>query len=277
MKYKMVCIDMDGTMLGSTKKISKRTLHVIKKCSEKGVKIVVTTGRLFSNASYYSNLIGVNTPVISANGAEVREHIKEEVIYKSPLSCKSCEKLLKLIKKYNIIAHFHTSDTIIANSYISYLAGKRVMGWVEHPKYKTKLELKLKKSECLKMIRDYEGQILKCILFSFNNKKLGRFREEVEKIPELVAFVGGRRSLEINSVGVSKGNAVKVLAQKYNIKMEEIICIGDNENDISMIEVAGIGVAMKNGIDQLKEKAQYITDTNDNDGVAKALEKYILN
>jgi hydroxymethylpyrimidine pyrophosphatase-like HAD family hydrolase len=76
--------------------------------------------------------------------------------------------------------------------------------------------------------------------------------------------------------GVSKGRAVEILAAFYNIKREEIICIGDNENDISMIKYAGMGVAMGNSENFIKELANYVTDTNVNDGVAKAIEKLIL-
>ena len=86
-------------------------------------------------------------------------------------------------------------------------------------------------------------------------------------------FGAGSRSLEINHQGVSKGRAVKALADYYGIKREEIVCIGDNENDISMIEYAGLGVAMGNAIDQVKALADYITDSNKEEGVSNALKK----
>ena len=85
-----------------------------------------------------------------------------------------------------------------------------------------------------------------------------------------------RPSLEINYKDVSKGNAIKSLLDKYNIKEEELVCIGDNENDISMIKLAGLGIAMGNAISEVKNIADYITDTNKRDGVAKAIEKFIL-
>ncbi|MGL4774305.1 MAG: Cof-type HAD-IIB family hydrolase [Clostridium sp.] len=277
MKYKMICIDMDGTLLSSTKGITKRSKNAIKEAHELGVKVVVTTGRLFSNAAFYSHILGVETPVIAANGAVIRELKKEEVIYECPLSYENSIDLLDLIDKYNIVAHFHTSDTIIANSYISYLAGKRVMGNTHHPDYKTKVIRVSGRKKWEETLRKYDGDILKCILFSFNSKKISSFRAELKNNNNLVTFGGGRRSLEINSANVSKGNAVRELAKRLNINKEEIICIGDNENDVSMIEFAGLGVAMGNGIDAVKKKAKYITDTNDQDGVAKVIEKFILN
>ncbi|MFU0825856.1 MAG: hypothetical protein ACFWTK_12930 [Clostridium sp.] len=76
--------------------------------------------------------------------------------------------------------------------------------------------------------------------------------------------------------GISKGNAVKILAEFYGLKREEVICIGDGENDLSMIKYAGLGIAMGNAPDYVKKEADYITETNDEDGVAKAIEKFIL-
>lgn len=84
-------------------------------------------------------------------------------------------------------------------------------------------------------------------------------------------------NFEIMTNGVSKGRGVEILAAYYNIKPEEIICIGDNENDLSMIKFAALGVAMGNAPSSIKEQADYVTDTNDNDGVAKVIEKFILN
>ena len=83
-------------------------------------------------------------------------------------------------------------------------------------------------------------------------------------------------NFEVMNKGVSKGNAVKILADYYGINSEQVICIGDSENDLSMIKFAGLGVAMGNGSQVVKEAAQYITDSNNCDGVAKVIEKFVL-
>ena len=98
----------------------------------------------------------------------------------------------------------------------------------------------------------------------------------MKKYEDLEVVSSSPNNFEVMNKGTSKGRAVKVLADILNINREEIMCLGDSENDLSMIEFAGLGVAMGNAEEFLKEKADYITDTNENDGVAKAIEKFVL-
>ena len=105
---------------------------------------------------------------------------------------------------------------------------------------------------------------------------LFKAKEELKKYEDLEVVSSSPSNFEVMNKGTSKGRAVKVLADILNINREEVMCLGDSENDLSMIEFAGLGVAMGNAEEFLKEKADYITDTNENDGVAKAIEKFIL-
>ncbi|MDU5414364.1 MAG: HAD-IIB family hydrolase, partial [Clostridium perfringens] len=105
---------------------------------------------------------------------------------------------------------------------------------------------------------------------------LFKAKEELKKYEDLEVVSSSPSNFEVMNKGTSKGRAVKVLADILNINREEIMCLGDSENDLSMIEFAGLGVAMGNAEEFLKEKADYITDTNENDGVAKAIEKFVL-
>ncbi|MBM6838993.1 HAD-IIB family hydrolase, partial [Clostridium saudiense] len=130
--------------------------------------------------------------------------------------------------------------------------------------------------EWAEVFKKENGRMAKCITFSPSIKDILKVRKELDELENIVYFGSGNHSTEINFKGVSKGNSVKVLSEKYGIKREELICIGDNENDISMIKYAGLGIAMANAIDEVKSAAQYITDSNKNDGVAKAIKKFIL-
>lgn len=277
MKYKMICIDMDGTLLNSRKKISDLNKSVIKKAHDKGVEIVVTTGRLYNNAAYFSKLLGVNSPVIAANGAIVIEQKTNEIIYECAIPKKDCLNLLKVLIEYGCAFHFHTTDTIYCNNWFSRAATEIFM-----TKHQCNEELHVHyhtiktHEQWRKVFEKEDGKIAKCIAFSFSKSKVKKIKRELNLLKNIVHFGSGNHSIEINLKDVSKGNAVKALIDKYNIKREEVICIGDNENDISMIEFAGLGVAMGNGIDKVKDIADYVTDTNQNDGVAKAIEKFVL-
>lgn len=274
MSYKMICIDMDGTLLGRGKKISKENKEIIKKVHEKGVEIVVTTGRIYNNAAYYSHLLGVESPVIAANGAIVREKHTNKIIYENPIKTEQCIKLLEMLFKNKFYFHFYTTDGIYCGNPLTKSLTKMYMTkQVGYDDLKINYHVIKNLDEWKKFFEESNGKITKCIAFSLYPEKIKALKKDLDKLEDVVYFGAGSRSVEINNKGVSKGNAVKALADYYGFKREEIVCIGDNENDISMIEYAGFGVAMGNAIKEVKDLADYITATNKEDGVAKAIKK----
>lgn len=274
MIYKMVCIDMDGTLLGKGKKISKESKKVIKKVYDKGVEIVVTTGRIYNNAEYYSHILGVKSPVIAANGAIVRDKNSDKVIYENPIKTEECIKLIELLYKRNFYFHFYTLDGIYCGDKFTEFSTKLYMTkQVGYENLKINYYVIKDLEEWKEFFKKTNGQITKCIAFSISPSKISSLKKELNDFNDIVYFGAGSRGVEINNKGVSKGKAVKALADYYGFKREEIVCIGDNENDMSMIEYAGLGVAMGNAIGPVKELADYITDTNKKNGVAKAIKK----
>ena len=125
-------------------------------------------------------------------------------------------------------------------------------------------------------IIDANSTYYKLVFIDDDSEKLQYLRRKLEEIKGISVSKSWHNNLEVMNEGVSKGKALKLLAQMLNIDKDQIIAIGDNENDISMFKVAGLAVAMENGDKIAKEHAHIITDTNDNDGVAKVIEKYIL-
>ena len=119
MKYKMVCIDMDGTLLGRRKGISEENKRAIKEAHDMGVEIVVTTGRLYNNALYFSKFLGVDSPVVAANGAIVIDQKTNEVIYECSIPKEECIKILEILIKYNTFFQFNTKDTIYCNNWLT--------------------------------------------------------------------------------------------------------------------------------------------------------------
>jgi Cof subfamily protein (haloacid dehalogenase superfamily) len=270
---KLLCIDMDGTLLSSNHGISERTLKAIKAASEKGVKIVVCTGRVFTSANFYSELIGVKAPVIASNGAYIREKDRDEVIYKGLLGIDNCKKVLAVCKKHGLHAHFNTSNTIFTEKiiYSSEYYSKLNKTLPEGSRINIELVENLENTFEL-----HKNEILKCITQDIDDDKIQIAKAELQQIESLTVVSSFEKNFEVMNKGVSKGRATQILAEYYGIIREEIMCIGDNDNDISMIKFAGIGVAMGNGKASIKEIANFVTDTNDNHGVAKAIEKFIL-
>ena len=277
MKYKMICIDMDGTLLGKRKRISNINKEVIKKAHDLGVEIVVTTGRLYNNAAYFSQILGVDSPVIAANGAIVIDQKTNDIIYECEIPKEECMQIMNILSKYKCFFQFNTNDTIYCNNMITTVSTKLYMTkqtYYEHLNIKYERVKKYKQWE--KIFEEKNGYIAKSIVISPFKESILKIRKELNSLPNIVTFASGSHSLEINYRGVSKGKAVEALIKKYGIKREEVICIGDNENDISMVKFAGLGVAMGNAISELKDVADYITDSNKNNGVAKVIEKFIL-
>lgn len=271
--YKLLCTDMDGTLLNDDKVISERNLKAIKLAHEKGVKIAVCTGRLFTSADYFSELLGVKSPVIASNGAYIREKDRDEVIYKGILGKEKSRVILKVFRKYNIYPHFYTSDIIftqkLIHSSLAYMQANKKL-----PKDKQiRVELV---HDWESVFCKYEDEILKAVAVDEDEKKIKLAKEELRSTKEFEVVSSLHNNFEVMNKGISKGRAVEILASFYGINRDEVICIGDNENDLSMIEYAGLGVVMGNAEEEIKSIAKFVTDTNNNDGVAKVIAKFIL-
>lgn len=275
MNYKLICIDMDGTLLNDKKEVCEENLIALKKASEKGVKIAVCTGRLFASARYYAELIGVKAPVIASNGAYIREKDRDEVIYELSLGVDKCKKIQQIISKYNFNVYYNKHDSVITEDGFKEGNTYAAMNRILPDKYRINL---INTNEINRIILDEGNDILKCICISDDNdyESLDKARKEILEVGGFEVVSSNTDNIEIMSKGVAKGRAVKVLGGFYNLSSSEIICIGDNENDLSMIEYAGMGIAMGNATDEVKKIANYVTDTNNNSGVAKAIEKFVL-
>lgn len=274
MKYKLICLDMDGTLLNRDNIVSEINKEAIKKAHDKGVKVAITTGRIFTSAKYYAGLIGIEAPIIASNGSYIREKDKEEVIYECLLGKENCEKIWSIIEKYDFFNCFNTHDTIISNKPFP----SKYTYFELNDDLPKNMKIKLEVASDLKeTFQKYNDRILKAICISKDYDKIRKAKEEILTYDEFEVVSSNLNNFEIMKKGVSKGKAVERLAQFYGFSREDIICIGDAENDLSMIEYAGMGIVMGNAEDYVKHKADYVTDTNNNDGVAKAIEKFILN
>lgn len=271
-EYKMVVMDMDNTLLNKEKQVSKRNKEALKKAMEKGVHLVVATGRIYVSARFYAKLLGINTPIIASNGAIIKEERTNNVIYKSVLQDEIAMEMVKLCRKHGLFCHLFSYDTVFTEKIIN--ISSRYMEWNESLEGEDKINIKLVDLE--DAIKEERGKILKAVVVDSDEGKLKAIRNEMFNNYGVSVSQSLRNNLEVMNKGVNKGNAIRILCELYGISKEEVIAIGDNENDISMIEYAGMGIAMENAADYIKEKADYITGHYQEDGVAQAIEKFIL-
>lgn len=273
MRYKLICMDMDGTLLDDYKNISEINKAVIKKAYNMGAKIVVSTGRIFTSAEYFASLLDVKAPVISSNGAFIREKDRNKVVFKNVLGYDKCIDILKVLKKYDIYPHYYTADTIFTEKIIYsshfYTLANKVL-----PEGK-KVNIVIV-NDWEEIFNKYKYEILKCVGTDDDLFKVAAAKKELINMGCFEVVSSYYNNFEVMCKGVSKGKAVQTLGEYYNISREEIICIGDSENDLSMIQYAGLGVAMGNADEFIKRQADYITDSNNNNGVAKVIEKFVF-
>lgn len=278
-KYKMLVADMDNTLLNREKNVSERNRNALSKAMEKGVKIVIATGRVYTSARLYAKLLGLNTPIIASNGAIIREadynrpgHT-EKTIYKNLLSLEAAVEMIRLSKKYDIFCHLFTEDTIYAEKLVD--ISLRYTNWNKYLGEEDRVKIIIA-DDLEKEIRENRPEILKAAIIDSDKEKISSIRRDILKTGIVSVSQAMKNNLEVMDKDASKGSAVRILSEMLQIKKEEIIAIGDNENDISMIEYAGLGIAMGNAVESLKNAADYITGDYEEDGVAQAIERYIL-
>ena len=278
-KYKMLVTDMDYTLLNKEKEISERNREAIRKAIEKGVHMVVATGRIYTSARLYARLLEVSTPIIASNGAIIREAAfnnpkdTERTIYKDTLNVEAVKEMIKLSRKYGLFCHFFTEDTIYAEKLVN--VSLRYTEWNKYLGEEDQVRIEIVDDIEEAIVQD-KVEILKAVVVDADSEKMQSLRNSIVETGIVSVSQSMKDNLEVMNKGVTKGNAVKKLAKIYGINREEIIAIGDNENDISMIEYAGLGIAMGNAEESLKNAANHITGHYQEDGVAEAIERFIL-
>lgn len=271
MKYKLIVTDMDGTLLNSKGEVSIENKEALKELQSRGIHVAIATGRIYTTAKVYAKYLGIVTPIICCNGAMVKNLENNEKIYSKAIDKEDCLKIVEICKKHNLYFHFYSDDTIFGEE----LKNKMLYfsEWAKTLKEEDRIKIEIVKD--IKEVFERET-IYKFGIQSENLELLDIVRDEINSSLNCEAHKSLSDMLDIMSKGVTKGNAIKSLAQSLGVELEEVIAIGDNENDISMIKYAGLGVAMGNAEDKVKRVSDFVTDTNDNHGVSKVIKEFML-
>ncbi|SHK28032.1 Cof-type HAD-IIB family hydrolase [Paramaledivibacter caminithermalis] len=273
MKYKLVVTDMDGTLLNSQGKVPDENKEVLTKLQDNGVHVAVATGRIYTSARIFAKYLGIKTPIIACNGAIVREVNNNKPIYEAHINKDDCIYILEICRKYSVYFHFYTDNTFYTERLEK--SALKYSEWNKTLNEEDRINLEVIEN-AYDFIKDTNEKIYKFLIIDDDENLLKKMRKELTKISGIECCKSRYDNLEIMNKGIQKGVAVKKLADSLGVKREEVICIGDNENDISMIKYAGLGVAMGNAEEIVKQTADYVTDINDNNGVAKALKKFVF-
>ncbi|AGH81508.1 cof family hydrolase [Psychromonas sp. CNPT3] len=267
--YKLIALDMDGTLLNSQKELTPRVHDVIRRAKEKGIKVVLASGRPFEGMLPTLKALGLDSDddiTLTYNASLILKVASKEIISSALLDVDDALQLYELAKKLdvNVLAYSmqHGLITPKHNKYTHYEAELNKIEVTEFDFYKLS-----KDDTILKVMMIDEPEVLTRAI-----EKLPISLQDKYSMAKSMPFF-----FEFMNKKSNKGNGMQVLATYLGLSSEQIICVGDAANDLEMIKFAGLGVAMKNATDDVKAHANYITDSNDNDGVAKVFEKYLLN
>lgn len=270
---KMVGLDLDGTLLNSKKKISEHTRKVLEKAIEEGCVVLISTGRpLSAVAKEVLELKGLKYAV-TVNGAKIENLESGEVMLSKPVPFNLATEVLDMCYEYDCIPELITGDKIYTRadclSHLEdYYANDSMIDYV--------LNTRTPVDDVREMLEKTKQPIDKLrAVFRYQEERM-EARKRLEAMPELVIANSSSVDLEINIVGADKGTGLLWLGRQLGIQKEEIMACGDSYNDYEMLKAVGFAVAMENGEESVKAIADYVTDTNDNDGVAKAFEKFVL-
>lgn len=265
--YKLIAVDMDGTLLKEDKSVSEATKRAIERAKKKGVKVVITSGRPIAGLTRYLkelNLAGDDDYVISFNGCLIQKAKTREILYKSILKGSDLSYLYKISKQLQVNIHAFSKLQCITPKNSKYTEVE--VGINDIPINIVDFST-IKPDEDIEKVMMVDGpEILDEAIKKLPKEVYDRYTV-VKSAPYFLEF------LNKNS---NKGEGVKALAKYLGIDQREVICIGDEENDLHMIKFAGLGVAMGNAIEEVKRAADYITSTNEENGVAEIIEKFIL-
>lgn len=271
-KYKMICIDVDGTLYNDDKIIPLENIKAIQEAASKGIQTVITTGRMLNYGYLYGEMLGVDTLTIAANGAYVK--YGEEVVLHENLPLEDALLIMRKLEKYNLFSHYYGKNLLLCKGDLGDGNGY-VYANTQLPEDK-KFEIVVT-DNLEKELYKRENDILKALIFSKGDLELlKKVREEFKDLPQFEVVSSSKYNIEILKSGVSKARGIEMLINRLGIAKEEVIAIGDEENDLPMIRYVGMGVAMGNATMAVKKAAKMITETNNDAGVAKAIRALCL-
>ena len=258
---KLIATDIDGTILKQDFSFNQEVKDCIKRLGEIGVKVVLVTGRMQTAAQFIADQLGLKTPVISYQGGLIKENGK--ILLEKNLDPKKAREIIKWAKKNKVHLNLYMDEKLYVehdDDVIRRYTGERSGDFIVHDFDTLKLE-----------------HVNKLLGIDFENadRVTGWLNYLTKKYPELYFVKSMPYFCEMAHPEATKATAVKFLQKYYGLAQDEILTIGDQNNDIELLKAGGVKVAMGNATPELKEVADFVTDTVDNNGFVKAVEKFV--
>jgi len=267
-RIKLVAVDLDDTLLRDDLTISEHTQEILRRVRESGVVVTISTGRMLPSARPYAEQLGFDVPIITYQGALVKSVFSGEVIYECPLNEDVARLVIQYGRKKGIHVNFYLEDKLYV---------ERVTPVGEH--YERLAGVPFTRVSDLEELLE-AGLPYKLLLIQ-EEQLIGQSLQELREILQKEGLdahltISKPTYLEVNHTQATKGTALKKLADWLGVSREEVMACGDSFNDLEMLDFAGCSVAVANAYPEVRSKAKYITASNNEDGVAQALEKLVL-
>lgn len=263
---KMVATDIDGTILKHDFKFNQEVKDCIKELTKNDVKVVLVTGRMHSATTYIAEELGLDTPIVSYQGGLVKCNSgKNEILYERNLDIKIAREIIQWAQDNDVHINLYMNDELFVekdNEIIRRYTGERSAGFI------------------VKSFADIDlHRINKILAIDFeNHEKVSDWVNYLtEKYPNIYVVKSTPYFCEISHPEATKSSAVEFLTEYFELKKENVLTIGDQNNDIELLKAGGVKVAMGNATEELKLVADYVTDTVGNNGFVQAVEKYVYN
>lgn len=260
MKYELVALDIDGTLLNSNMSITQETKKAIKLCKENGVKVVLSSGRLSQSIKPYIKMLDLNGYQVTLNGAVIKEVDTGNILEKFIIPRNDYMEVLNKLNRFNYSNVVFGVDTYYKN--------------YDSEDIRTIEDISGINADFVSNFKDIADPT-KTLSVIDDIDNINEFRNMIENEKYNIIRTGYNH-VEVVRKDIDKGTALKIIADKYNIQQEKVLAIGDSENDIGMLKYAGKGIAMGNAYDNVKEISDEITASCDEEGVAKAIYKNVL-
>ena len=259
---KMVVTDIDGTIYSPQIGITDEVKKCIQNLVDEGIHFAIATGRSFESTKCVADEIGVKCPLICYQGGLINTYEGDKIDVKY-VDEKLARKIVKELRSRGIHMNVYIEDVLFVendNDIIKEYVGDKGIHYFKIDSFDELDFTKLNKILAI----DHDTELIENLI-----------KELQEKYPELYVVKSQPIFCEIANKEATKGHAIKLLAEKFGFTENEVLAIGDQNNDIEMVVTAGVGVAMGNGTEDIKVKADYITDTVLNNGFVKAIDKFV--
>ncbi|MDL2295691.1 Cof-type HAD-IIB family hydrolase [Lachnospiraceae bacterium OttesenSCG-928-E19] len=267
----MIGLDLDGTLLNEEKLLSEKTKSTLLKAMNQGVIVVIATGRpLIGVPDFLRKLPGIRY-VLTANGARIIDQVEEKVLIEKLLKQSDAQKVLEIFAECDTLMEvFHEGKGYrsVVNDLPRFFENPHIVEYMERTRSPSE--------DMIGIVNEFPEGLDKVRATFARLDEREAVAQRIEKETDLTITSAVRNDLEITAENVNKGVGMLALGEMLGISRQEIMACGDGMNDYEMIKQVGFGVAMGNAVEPVKQVANYITETNDDEGVAKAIEAFVL-